>query len=949
MTSSLQETKEMGKVLSSSLTPTHMNLSSPFAISSPLILSDNLPCSINKHPDCWLVPMEYLSDHVSEECEGHYDSGDFFGFTMLFVPQQFYPCRVDINQRIKQWSRLKSEITSQNKNAIVCLIYSSDFLFDQNITSIMMTSKELYVGICTSVHAGNARARLAACRTQALMAFHLNWGYFHPENFFEGPPSLENFNDDDFCMKWDNKFESLAHTSAHPGKPLELLHASSMSPLSVGGWDRCEDITPLHGGPGICHVSREGQSMNDLTTFISKLAQSCPWIRAVVAFRNDAEDCEITQYTYFGNFNNYFRKGWKGKYRCIYVENELESFGNSDDEEIASNFEKQNNKFCSWEGETSNAFSLVPLNGKNGSLAVALQILQNMKESGSLFQDVSACLFTNAYDCTAEIIGVVLIDFKLLSAKELPQWFRSRLLQEFLLRNLPTSGWVEKERNYTCTGRYFEASVMHNNERRSKAYEDEKNAVAQKNKSLNDQRPVVAGSYALHQFMEDEEKNSPDWKPNDIDVWFPNRYNPGNLAYAYAKHILYLSNGEVKLHVTSRASRLSAEQCGTDDYKRMKSELVSGVYPPGRTATDAVDGRFTKSNSETVKMDVGDMFELIYCIEKPSYEEACSWERENYKGPMRVFFENNGLNISNLIECEKTTPLYLGCDRERKPIQPTFGKLSFIGTVPNERHYAITPIDVITRFDLSVCQVAMTVDVNGKRSFFFGDEQVKDDILQRQGRVMFVDNIRLLSRVEKYEKRRFNFLKQSSTWYTLWNAWSSAQEAAAAVEQCYSQDVVLVKSYESNEISYDQLSECLSDDFKKMKLFTKIDDDDDDDDDVPVNLTVGLHVFAQWKSAMEPPHQLHGTLFPGTIKLCRENNTFDVDFDDGDHRSSVPLEEIHTTKAHLKRYRSGDLKLGIDAIQKHCVERSKSMIQIIRKQRDDEEEEEEEEAKKDKQ
>ena len=71
---------------------------------------------------------------------------------------------------------------------------------------------------------------------------------------------------------------------------------------------------------------------------------------------------------------------------------------------------------------------------------------------------------------------------------------------------------------------------------------------------------------------------------------------------------------------------------------------------------------------------------------------------------------------------------------------------------------------------------------------------------------------------------------------------------------------------------------------------------------MPVNLTVGLHVFAQWKSAMEPPHQLHGTLFPGTIKLCRENNTFDVDFDDGDHRSSVPLEEIHITKAPLQQF-----------------------------------------------
>jgi len=71
-----------------------------------------------------------------------------------------------------------------------------------------------------------------------------------------------------------------------------------------------------------------------------------------------------------------------------------------------------------------------------------------------------------------------------------------------------------------------------------------------------DQRPVVAGSYALHQFMEDEDKKSPEWKPNDIDVSFPNRYDPGKLATAYAKHILNLSNGEVKLYVTSRATEM---------------------------------------------------------------------------------------------------------------------------------------------------------------------------------------------------------------------------------------------------------------------------------------------------------------------------------------------------------------------------------------------------------
>ena len=110
-TSTFQETKEIVKVLPSSLTPTCMNLSSPFSISSPLIFCKDVPCNYNKHPDCWLVPMEHLSDHVSEDRIDH-GPDDRFGITILFVPQQFYPCRVDINQRINQWTtRLNSETT----------------------------------------------------------------------------------------------------------------------------------------------------------------------------------------------------------------------------------------------------------------------------------------------------------------------------------------------------------------------------------------------------------------------------------------------------------------------------------------------------------------------------------------------------------------------------------------------------------------------------------------------------------------------------------------------------------------------------------------------------------------------------------------------------------------------------------------------------------------------
>jgi hypothetical protein len=77
-------------------------------------------------------------------------------------------------------------------------------------------------------------------------------------------------------MAWDNENKSLIHTSAHPGKPLEILHASSMPPLSIGGWNG-EDLWKVDG-PGICHVSRNG-GFCQLT-----IPSSVNWQRAVHGF-----------------------------------------------------------------------------------------------------------------------------------------------------------------------------------------------------------------------------------------------------------------------------------------------------------------------------------------------------------------------------------------------------------------------------------------------------------------------------------------------------------------------------------------------------------------------------------------------------------------------------------------------------------------------------------------
>ena len=42
---------------------------------------------------------------------------------------------------------------------------------------------------------------------------------------------------------------------------------------------------------------------------------------------------------------------------------------------------------------------------------------------------------------------------------------------------------------------------------------------------LQNQRPIVAGSCSLYEYLLQTEGKAPEWAFNDIDVWLPNRYN----------------------------------------------------------------------------------------------------------------------------------------------------------------------------------------------------------------------------------------------------------------------------------------------------------------------------------------------------------------------------------------------------------------------------------------
>ena len=110
----------------------------------------------------------------------------------------------------------------------------------------------------------------------------------------------------------------------------------------------------------------------------------------------------------------------------------------------------------------------------------------------------------------AEHSGVRLADFDILTDETVDAAFRKSLLREFLLRNFPHSSRIgDPDATASRDGAHADADRA------------EEGGV-----SLDTQRPVVAGSFALFEWLKQSESCEPSWQPNDIDLWLPNRYNP---------------------------------------------------------------------------------------------------------------------------------------------------------------------------------------------------------------------------------------------------------------------------------------------------------------------------------------------------------------------------------------------------------------------------------------
>ena len=90
----------------------------------------------------------------------------------------------------------------------------------------------------------------------------------------------------------------------------------------------------------------------------------------------------------------------------------------------------------------------------------------------------------------------------------------------------------------------------------------------------------------------------------------------------------------------------------------------------------------------------------------------------------------------------------------------------------NHQNGIIDPYDVIQRFDLNICQVAMIVSPTSGEKFFIYGDYVEKAIERRDAYVLYHNSLRLPERVRKYEERGF---RVDSYWETEWEEWFETQ------------------------------------------------------------------------------------------------------------------------------------------------------------------------------
>lgn len=219
----------------------------------------------------------------------------------------------------------------------------------------------------------------------------------------------------------------------------------------------------------------------------------------------------------------------------------------------------------------------------------------------------------------------------------------------------------------------------------------------------SDGENVVAGSCALHEYIRQTENRTPDWTPGDIDVWVPNRLLPHFIEQQFRKACLTTMHGLTVMCKAPVGQSYGAVSSA--------SPFVSDEGIPQMSYTAVFRNR---------------------ALGEPN------------RGPGCVITSVTDFHVQ-----DDGSP-------DTEPV-----KVSFIATMPDNgpgaNHTAVTTASIINRFDLNICRVAMRVNADTGARTFHVDDTVKTAIAQRRGRVMYGDNPRLSTRIDKYRRRGFAF------------------------------------------------------------------------------------------------------------------------------------------------------------------------------------------------
>jgi hypothetical protein len=218
---------------------------------------------------------------------------------------------------------------------------------------------------------------------------------------------------------------------------------------------------------------------------------------------------------------------------------------------------------------------------------------------------------------------------------------------------------------------------------------------------------VVAGSYALREYMNATENHRPDWTAGDVDVWIPNRVFPSYIENVFSKECNGGTLAGLRTHT--------------------RTPPTTQAYPP-RAMTQP--------------------FVRVDAMPQMTYNEAF-----RYRVPQRP--GETGCVITSVTDFHVDDT---GCT-------PALSvKVSFISTMPDtgiagedDQRPGVTTTDILNRFDLDVCRVAMKVSPDDGTRTFIVPPDVAAAISARKGTVMYGDNPRLADRIRKYTDRGFVF------------------------------------------------------------------------------------------------------------------------------------------------------------------------------------------------